>query len=262
MKKNSKQNTKESVKLKVIKTLNVFNIPVKDIYFFPNQNFLMNADGTYKIYNDKYMCTRTKKDIHYKNIKIIDNDSFLCLKDDTKLMNINLKTGKVTKIYEFPKKILNLLYYENKYITLGEDMKIYIWETIDTNNAIQLLTTIILTESEIKINIIPEKNTLIVSINGSECSYTTFYDLNSFEVINKLKLTTGFIIEKIYKLKDDLYIIPEYSYSEGFSYLEIYDFNKKEIVKEIENDDYKFCWNLEILPIPEKKINSFGWNEF
>ena len=115
MKKYSKENTKESVKLKVIKTMNVFNIPVKDIYFFPNKNFLINGDGIYKLYNDKYMCTRTKKDIHYKSIKIIDNDNFLCLKDDTKLMNINLKTGKFAKILEFPKKILNLLYYENKF---------------------------------------------------------------------------------------------------------------------------------------------------
>ena len=70
-------------------------------------------------------------------------------------------------------------------------------------------------------------------------------------MINKL---TGFIIEKIYKLNDDLYLIPEYSYCEGFSLLHVYDFSKNEIIKTIENDDYNFCWNLEILPIPEKKI--------
>lgn len=129
-------------------------------------------------------------------------------------------------------------------------MKIDIWEKISSNNKIQLLTTFILTEPKIIINIMPEKNTLIVSINGSECN-TTFYDLKSFEMINKL---TDFITEKIYKLNDDLYIIPDYSYCEGFSYLHIYDFTKKEIVKIIENDEFKFCWNLVILPIPEKKL--------
>ena len=257
MKKNTKLKKKESVKLKVVKTMNIFNIPVKDIYIFPNKNFLINADGIYKIYNDKNMCTRTKKDNHYKNINIIDNDSFLCLKDDNKLMNINLKTGKVTKIYEFPQRILNILYYKNKYISLGEDMKIDIWEKNFSNNQIQLLTTIALTKSKTIINIIPEKNILIVSIDEpiadhmNNGQYTYFYDLSSFKMINKL---TGFIIEKIYKLNDDLYLIPEYSYCEGFSYVRIYDFTKNEIIKAIKNDDYKFSWNLEILTIPEKKI--------
>ena len=257
MKKNANVKKQESVKLKLVKTMNIFNIIVKDIYIVPNNSFLINADDIYKIYTDKYMCTRTKKDIHYKNIKILDNDSFLCLKDDNKLMNINLKTGKVTKIYEFPQKILNLLYYENKYISLGEDMKIDIWKKISINNQIQLLTTIVLTKSETIINIIPEKNILIVSINeaidthlnNGQCTY--FYDLSSFKMINKL---TDFIIEKIYKLNDDLYLIPEYSYCEGFSLLRVYDSTKNEIIKTIENDDNNFCWNLEILPIPEKKI--------
>lgn len=49
MKKNANVKKQESVKLKVLKTMNIFNIPVKDIYIFPNKNFLINADGIYKI---------------------------------------------------------------------------------------------------------------------------------------------------------------------------------------------------------------------
>ena len=258
MKKDSKVKNKESVKLKVLKTMNIFNSPINDIYFFPNKNFLINTDGTYKIYNDKYMCIRTKKDIHYKNIKIIDNDSFICLKDNTKLMNINLKTGKVTKIFEFPKKVLNLLYYKNKYITLNEDYKINLWEAI-SNNEIQLLTTFILNVSEKPLDfiilLVPEKDELIVSINDMEI-ITYFYDLKSLKIINKIP---DVFHEKIYKLNDDLYIFPFFKYSEADSYFNIYDFSKNEIVKKIEN---KFCSSMEILNIPERKILLVAGFEF
>lgn len=258
MKKDSKVKNKESVKLKVLKTMNIFNSPINDIYFFPNKNFLINADGTYKIYNDKYMCIRTKKDIHYKNIKIIDNDSFICLKDNTKLMNINLKTGKATKIFEFPKKVLNLLYYENKYITLNEDYKINLWQAI-SNNEIQLLTTLILNVSEKPLDfiilLVPEKDELIVSINDMEI-ITYFYDLKSLKIINKIP---DVFHEKIYKLNDDLYIFPFFKYSEADSYFNIYDFSKNEIVKKIEN---KFCSSMEILNIPERKILLVAGFEF
>ena len=47
------------------------------------------------------MHKRKKKNVYYKYIKIIDNDSFMCLKDDTKLMCINIKNGTTTKLFEF-----------------------------------------------------------------------------------------------------------------------------------------------------------------
>ena len=55
----------------------------------------------YKIYNKKEKSIREEKHLCYKYIKIIDNNNFSCLKDDTKLMSINIKTGKLIKLFEF-----------------------------------------------------------------------------------------------------------------------------------------------------------------
>ena len=241
---------KTNLKLKLIKTLNPFNYPIKNVHTFPNKNILILTDNSYKIYNEKYQCLRTKKDINYSNIKIIDNDSFICLKDNIKLIKINLKTGKILCLLEFKEQISKILYHDNKLITTSNDNlnKVTIWEKI-SETKYQTVTNILFNKEElnsINIFLIPEKNNLIISTNTKEVDCTYFYELKKLKLINKL---VDLCFEKIYKLTDNILLLP---FSDEIdSQLNIYGCNQKKIVKEVL---LKFNANSEILIIPKKKV--------
>ena len=243
---------KTNIKLKLIKTLNPFNIPIKNVHVFPNKNILILTDNSYKIYNEKHQCLRTKKDINYSNIKIIDNDTFICLKDNIKLIKINLKTGKVLSLHEFKEQISKILYHDNKLITTSNDHmnKITILERI-SETKYQTVTNIIFKEEEfnsINIFLIPEKNNLIISTNTKEGDCTYFYEFQKLKLINKL---TDFYFEKIYKLNDNIILLLFGDEFDIDNQLNIYDLNQKKIVKDV---FLKFNSNCEILIIPKKKV--------
>ena len=242
---------KTNIKLKLIKTLNPFNIPIKNVHIFPNKNILILTCNSYKIYNEKHQCLRTKKDINYSNIKIIDNDTFICLKDNIKLIKINLKTGKVLSLHEFKEQISKILYHDNKLITTSNDHmnKITILERI-SETKYQTVTNIIFKEEEfnsINIFLIPEKNNLIISTNTKEGDCTYFYEFQKLKLINKL---TDFYFEKIYKLNDNIILLLFGDEFDIDNQLNIYDFNQNKIVKD---EFLKFNTNCEILIIPKKK---------
>ena len=163
---NINSSNKKKVKLKTIKVLTPFNFQISNVYVFPNKNFLVNTDWGYKIYNEKYQCIRAKENVNYNSIKIIDNDNFICLKDNTKLVNIGLKTGKIQTIFYFKEEISELLYHGDKYITCGvNDNIIKIWTKIPENRWQNSLKIRFGGEKgDIRIFLFPEKNILGVSV--------------------------------------------------------------------------------------------------
>lgn len=163
---NINSSNKKKVKLKTIKVLTPFNFQISNVYVFPNKNFLVNTDWGYKIYNEKYQCIRAKENVNYNSIKIIDNDNFICLKDNTKLVNIGLKTGKIQTIFYFKEEISELLYHGDKYITCGvNDNIIKIWTKIPENKQQNSLKIPFGGEKgDIRIFLFPEKNILGVSV--------------------------------------------------------------------------------------------------
>ena len=65
------------------------------------------------------MVKNKKLDGNLDNIKIIDNNNFICLKNKTELIQISVKSGNQKSIFNFGKKIDKIIYYKNKYITKG-----------------------------------------------------------------------------------------------------------------------------------------------
>ena len=242
-----KNDIKKRVKLKIIKTLTPFNLQIADVYVFPNKNILVNSVYGYKIYNDKYQCIKMKDHVNYSNIKIIDNDNFICLKDNKKLVNIGLKAGKIKIIYDFKEEISTILYHGNIYITYFiDDNNIKIWKKVSENKLQNSLNISFEEKKYIRIFLIPEKNILVASVDN-ENSAAYFIDLKQFKIINKLEK----FFWNMYQLNDNNFILAWSEDCEYSDYLEIYDFNKNEIVKSIE---YKFWNNCEILVVPKKEI--------
>ena len=209
---------------------------------------MVNTPCGYKIYNEKYQCIRSKGNVNYKNIKIIDNDNFICLKDNTKLVNIGLKTGKIQTIFYFKEEISKILYHGDKYITYSvNDNIIKIWTKIPENkwqNSLNISFGEKERERDIRIFLFTEKNILVVSV---EFLRTYFFDLTKFEIISKLE---GFYWN-IYQLNENNFILAWSEDCEYSSDLDIYNLDKKEIIKSIE---HKFWNNCEILVLPQKEI--------
>jgi hypothetical protein len=160
---------------------------IEDVYIFPNKNLLVLEDDKYKIYNKKDECISKKYHVHYKYIKIIDNNSFICLKDDNKLININIKNGKLIKLFEFTEETIdNLIYYGNKYITLNTNNRIKIWEK-SSDIKFNCLTEISLIkekDEKLFIYLVPDKNILIVNNYNRKITY--FLEMDKFSIIIKI----------------------------------------------------------------------------
>ena len=191
---------------------------------------------------------KRKKNVYYKYIKIIDNDSFMCLKDDTKLMCINIKNGRVTKLFDFTEEsIKNLLYYGKKYITLNTYNRIKIWEK-SSDLKFNCLTEVLLIKEKdeiLFIFLVRDTNILIVINVNKKITY--FIELDKFSIIIKIN---DLSYKTLYQLNENLIIFP---YSIGIPLkpnLNIYDFNKKEFIQKKIINFYSSC---KILPLPKKK---------
>ena len=237
------------IKLNRLKTFSVHG-RINDVYIFPNKNILLLGNDSYKIYNKKDVCIKEKKNVYYKYIKIIDNDSFMCLKDDTKLMCINIKNGRVTKLFEFPEEgIKNLLFYGKKYITLNTYNRIKIWEK-SSDLKFNCLTEVLLIKEKdeiLFIFLVRDKNILIVNNVNKKITY--FLELDKFSIIIKIN---DLSYKTLYQLNENLIIFP---YSIGIPLkpnLNIYDFNKKEFIQKKIINFYSSC---KILPLPKKNIS-------
>ena len=188
---------------------------------------------------------KRKKLVYYKYIKIIDNDNFMCLKDDTKLMSINIKTGEVIKLFEFTEeKINNLLYYGNKYITLNTNNKIKILEK-SSDIKFNCLTDISLIKEKdeiLFIFLLPDKNILIVNNDKEKITY--FIELDKISIITKIN---DLSYRTLYQLNENLIMFHDYHYS----ILNIYDFNKKELINK--KIFHRFSLH-NILTLPKKEI--------
>lgn len=265
-KSNIKKNNpvKEKTKLKSIKTINAINGAINDIYIFDNKNFLISAGNIYKIYNEKYFMVKNIKTNYLDNIKIIDNNNFICLKDKTELINISVKSGKQKTIFNFNEKIDIIIYYKNKYITKSEELKggIKIWKKLK-NGHIELITKFIF-YPKIKhryddvIYLIPEQNLLLSSgYMGDIDAKTYFWNLKTYKVENIFEDK----YDLVYKLNSNLFIFTNISGGEIDSILNIYNIREKKFVKTIE---LKFYHNsIEVIPKKEIiLISGYEYNGF
>lgn len=231
---------KKKNKLKSIKTINAINGKINDILFFDNKNFLINGGNTYKIYNQKLLMVKNRKiDGYLDNIKIIDNNNFICLKNKIELVQISVKSGNQKSIFNFGEKIDKILYYKNKYITKGEEAKnernnIKVWETL-SNNHIQLATEIIFPYKELFhfegiLYLVPDKNFFIYSgTRGDGENVTYFFNLKAYEIENKIE---NYEVDNISRLNDNLLIFTKYDWNfvcDGF--LDIYNISETKIVE-------------------------------
>ena len=212
------------------------------------------------------MVKNKKLDGNLDNIKIIDNNNFICLKNKTELIQISVKSGNQKSIFNFGEKIDKILYYINKYITKGEEAKnkrysIKVWETLSNNNHTQLVTEIIFPYKELFrfegiLYLVPDKNFFIYSGKmGDGENATYFFNLKAYEIENKIE---DYEIDNISRLNDNLLIFSKYDYIYNCdSYLNIYDISKKNIVG---NKTFEFTINsIEIIPKKEIILIS-GYN--
>ena len=258
-------------KLKSIKTIKPINFEIEEIYIFENKNFMIVAGSentVYIIYNERYIKIK-QENFHYyiNNIKIIDNSNFICLKNNTKLINILIKDEKIKLIFDFKEEIDKILYYKNKYITKAKIIinGIKIWETLDNGN-IQLVNKIGFNNSNPKdfyegiINLIPDKNLLIYSGETRTISNevkTCFWNLKIFKLENELQA----LYELIFRLNKNLFILTSPSWGENEYDLEIFDISQKKFVNNIK---LKFKQNsIEVIPKKELiLISGFDYNGY
>ena len=260
-------------KLKSIKIINQINFEIEEIYVFENKNFMVvsgSENPIYIIYNERYIRVK-QENLHYyiNNIKIIDNNNFICLKNKNKLINIPIKDGKIKLIFDFKEEIDKILYYKNKYITKAKIIinGIKIWEALENGN-IQLVNKIGFNNSNPKdfyegiIYLIPDKNLLIYSgethITFNEHK-TCFWNLKTFKLENELKV----LYELIKRLNKNLFILTSQSWGENEYDLKIFDISQKKFVNNIK---LKFKQNsIEVIPkkglilISGFDYNGYGW---
>ena len=159
------------------------------VNIFDNKNILCLTSGGYTIYDNKFKIIKRKKNLSVTNAKIIDDKNFICLIDNSKLIKINIETGKHNQLFKFPYYIKQIKYLKNhNIITIlyEEGFTFKIWQKLN-NGSYQLMTKLSLlsfsTNNNIEMYLTKKENYLITTnpFNG-----VTFWDLSKYRYDHEL----------------------------------------------------------------------------